>query len=77
VHWLKQCFWTYLDWTDIIQYLTMVMVMGVDYQVYVCVAALRHLRPLIVEHHQTQDLVVFLKVSAKAVIVMRLLIDFD
>lgn len=61
VHWLKQCFWTYLDWVDIVQYLSMVMVMGVDYQVYVCVAALRHLRPHVVQHYQTQDLVVFLK----------------
>ena len=63
VHWLKQCFWNYLDWTDIAQYLSVVMVMGVDYQVYICVAVLKHLRQLIVQHHQTQDLVVFLKVS--------------
>ncbi|KAL8584561.1 hypothetical protein ACOMHN_016880 [Nucella lapillus] len=61
VHWLKQCFWNYLDWADIVQYLSLVMVMGVDYQVYVCVAVLKHLRQLIVQHHQTQDLVVFLK----------------
>ncbi|XP_076469965.1 protein broad-minded-like isoform X2 [Babylonia areolata] len=61
VHWLKQCFWNYLDWADIVQYLSLVMVMGVDYQVYVCVAVLRHLRQAIVQHHQTQDLVVLLK----------------
>ncbi|XP_070203121.1 protein broad-minded-like isoform X1 [Littorina saxatilis] len=61
VHWLKQCWWNYLDWANIVQYLALVMVMGVDYQVYVCVAAIRHLRQLIVQHHQTQDLVVFLK----------------
>lgn len=63
VHWLKQCFWNYLDWTDIVHYLSLVMMMGVDYQVYICVAVLKHLRQLIVQHHQTQDLVVFLKVS--------------
>ncbi|KAK7505391.1 hypothetical protein BaRGS_00003553 [Batillaria attramentaria] len=61
VHWLKQCFWNYLDWGDIVLYLCVVMVMGVDYQVYLCVAALRHLQELILQRHQTQDLVVFLK----------------
>ena len=50
-------------------YLSLVMMMGADYQVYICVAALKHLRQLIVEHHQTQDLVVFLKVGVPLVAV--------
>lgn len=61
-HWLRQCFWNYLDWVDICHYLCVVMVMGVDYQVYVCVAILRYLQSEISRHMQDQDLVVFLKV---------------
>ncbi|XP_064610719.1 protein broad-minded-like isoform X2 [Liolophura sinensis] len=60
-HWLRQCFWNYLDWVDICHYLCVIMVMGVDYQVYVCVAILRHLQSDISRHMQDQDLVIFLK----------------
>ncbi|PVD21206.1 hypothetical protein C0Q70_19375 [Pomacea canaliculata] len=61
VHWLKQCFWNYLDWGDIVLYICTVLIMGVDYQAYFCVAALRHLQQHIMLQSQTQDLVVFLK----------------
>lgn len=37
--------------------------MGPDYQVYMCVTALRHLQQDILQHTQTQDLQIFLKVS--------------
>ena len=63
MHWLKQCFWNYLDWLDICHYICISIVMGVDYQVYLCIAILRHLQKEIMEHMQTQDLIIFLKVS--------------
>ncbi|CAG2217906.1 unnamed protein product [Mytilus edulis] len=64
MHWLKQCFWNYLDWLDICHYICISIVMGVDYQVYLCIAILRHLQKEIMEHMQTQDLIIFLKETA-------------
>ncbi len=32
-HWLAQCFWNYLSWPQITLYVSVVVVMGVDYQV--------------------------------------------
>nr|CAB3266841.1 protein broad-minded-like [Phallusia mammillata] len=60
-HWLTQCFWNYLPWLQITHYVTTVLVMGCDYQVYICVSILKHLQQSILMHRQTQDLQVFLK----------------
>ena len=64
-HWLKQCFWNYLDWNDIMLYLSICIIFGIDYQAYVCVAVLKHLNQnqTIVQHHTYKDLQIFLKVS--------------
>lgn len=76
-HWLKQCFWNYLDWSDIVTYITICIMYGVDYQTYFCVAILKHLNKKnesnkfsenIVQHHTYKDLQFYLKVS-KIVIV--------
>lgn len=61
-HWLKQCFWNYLDWNEICQYVCLCVVMGIDYQVYLCCAILKHQQKNIMEHMQTQDLIIHLKV---------------
>ena len=65
VQWLGQCFWNYLDWPEICHYVCTCVVLGPDYQVYMCIAVLKHLQPDILLHAQTQDLQVFLKVSAQ------------
>eukprot|EP00064_Thunnus_orientalis_P021654 superscaffoldBa00006706_g21820 len=61
LHWLTQCFWNYLDWTEICQYVSTCVLMGPDYQVYICVAVLKHLQPNILQRTQSQELQVFLK----------------
>ncbi|KAM6964920.1 protein broad-minded [Aplochiton taeniatus] len=61
LQWLGQCWWNYLDWPEICHYLCTCVVMGTDYQVYMCVAVLKHLQPDILLHTQTQDLQVYLK----------------
>ncbi|KAK3086457.1 hypothetical protein FSP39_018719 [Pinctada imbricata] len=61
IHWLKQCFWNYLDWGDICHYICMCIIMGIDYQVYLCVSILKHVQKDIMEHMQTQDLIIFMK----------------
>uniref|UniRef100_A0AAV2KGI4 Protein broad-minded n=1 Tax=Knipowitschia caucasica TaxID=637954 RepID=A0AAV2KGI4_KNICA len=61
VHWLTQCFWNYLDWSEIRHYLCTCVLMGADYQVYVCVAVFKHLQPAILQQTQSQELQVFLK----------------
>lgn len=63
LHWLTQCFWNYLDWSEICMYICTCVVMGPDYQVYLCVAIFKHLQPEILERTQSQELQVFLKVN--------------
>lgn len=63
LHWLSQCFWNYLDWTEICHYLSTCVLMGADYQVYTCVAVFRHLQPEILRQTQAQELQLFLKVK--------------
>ncbi|MFT7802979.1 protein broad-minded [Arapaima gigas] len=61
LQWLSQCFWNYLDWSEICHYLCSCVLLGPDYQVYMCVAVLKHLQQSILQHAQAQDLQVFLK----------------
>ncbi|XP_068198056.1 protein broad-minded isoform X2 [Antennarius striatus] len=61
LHWLTQCFWNYLDWVEICHYISTCVVMGPDYQVYMCVAIIKHLQPDILQRTQSQELQVFLK----------------
>ncbi len=65
LHWLKQCFWNYLDWIDIIIYITICVSFGCDYQTYFCIAILKHLNEKndesIVQHHTNKDLQFYLK----------------
>uniref|UniRef100_A0A8C4ECP3 Protein broad-minded n=1 Tax=Dicentrarchus labrax TaxID=13489 RepID=A0A8C4ECP3_DICLA len=61
LHWLTQCFWNFLDWTEICHYISTCVVMGPDYQVYMCVAIFKHLQPDILQRTQSQELQVFLK----------------
>ncbi|KAM5164077.1 protein broad-minded isoform 3-T3 [Mantella aurantiaca] len=63
-HWLSQCFWNYLDWSEICHYFAVCIILGVDYQVYLCIAIFRHLQQEILQHTQTQDLQIFLKEEA-------------
>ncbi|CAF3059373.1 unnamed protein product [Rotaria sp. Silwood2] len=61
VHWTKQCFWSVLDWPEIITYLCVCILYGIDYQVYFCVALLRHLQQDIIYQHSSRNLLPFLK----------------
>lgn len=63
-HWFCQCLWNYLDWLDICHYVSVCLLLGADYQIYVCVALLKHLQPLILHRTQNQDLIIFLKEEA-------------
>jgi len=59
--WLNQCFWNYLDWPQIYQYVAICVVLGADYQVYMCIAILRHLQHELMQQMQDKNLLVFLK----------------
>ncbi|XP_030054422.1 protein broad-minded isoform X2 [Microcaecilia unicolor] len=63
-HWLTQCFWNYLDWTEICHYIATCILLGPDYQIYMCVSVFKHLQQDILQHTQAQDLQVFLKEEA-------------
>ncbi|XP_019393516.1 PREDICTED: protein broad-minded [Crocodylus porosus] len=59
--WLTQCFWNYMDWSEICHYIATCIFLGPDYQIYMCISVFRHLQQDILQHTQTQDLQVFLK----------------
>ncbi|CEG45329.1 uncharacterized protein PHALS_01634 [Plasmopara halstedii] len=63
MRWHSQHFWNYLDWENIVIYTYLIILYGVDFQVYVIVAILRHLEPTLREltaKHSSQSLVPFL-----------------
>lgn len=68
IHWLTQCFWNFLDWPEICHYVCICALMGADYQVYACLAVLKHLQPLLLRQTQVRRMQVFLKVKKKRLI---------
>ncbi len=62
IHWTKQCFWSVLDWPEIVTYICVCILYGIDYQAYFCVALLRHLQQDIIYQHSLRNLLPFLKV---------------
>ena len=61
--WLQQCFLNYLDFPEIVLYISCVFVMGVDYQVYFLVSLFKHLRWEIMLQSQESNLLLFLRTS--------------
>lgn len=62
--WLRQCFWNVLDWPEICGYFLTCMYLGMDYQVYYCVAILRHLQGKILQATHDRELVPSLTASS-------------
>ncbi|XP_077156848.1 protein broad-minded isoform X2 [Paroedura picta] len=62
--WLMQCFWNYMDWSEICHYIAICIFLGPDYQIYTCISVFKHLQQEILQHTQNQDLQVFLKEEA-------------
>jgi len=61
--WLQQCFLNYLDFPEIVLYISCALVMGVDYQVYFFVSLFKHLGPEIMSQSQENNLLSFLRTS--------------
>ena len=59
--WLRQCFWNFLDWHEIMQFVALCVEMEEDFQAHYCVAILRHLEPLILECVVKKNLVECIK----------------
>ncbi|KAM6084954.1 protein broad-minded isoform 2-T3 [Theristicus caerulescens] len=64
LQWITQCFWNYMDWSEICHYIAICIFLGPDYQIYMCVSVFKHLQPDILKHTEAQDLQVFLKEEA-------------
>ncbi|KFP67494.1 Protein broad-minded, partial [Cariama cristata] len=64
LQWITQCFWNYMDWSEICHYIAICIFLGPDYQVYMCISVFRHLQQDILKHAEAQDLQVFLKEEA-------------
>ncbi|XP_068794260.1 protein broad-minded isoform X2 [Struthio camelus] len=64
LQWITQCFWNYMDWSEICHYIATCIFLGPDYQIYMCIAVFRHLQQDILKHTEAQDLQVFLKEEA-------------
>ncbi len=58
--WVDQCFLNYLDWHDILHYISLCTLLGEDFQLYVCVAIFNHMEEMIRLHSKQQDLYSFL-----------------
>ncbi|KAJ3411726.1 hypothetical protein HDV05_001786 [Chytridiales sp. JEL 0842] len=58
--WLRECFWNVLDFSDIISYVSSVLILGVDYQIYFCISILRHVEKDILVASREGDLINFL-----------------
>uniref|UniRef100_A0A8C3TNW0 Protein broad-minded n=1 Tax=Catharus ustulatus TaxID=91951 RepID=A0A8C3TNW0_CATUS len=61
LQWITQCFWNYMDWSEICHYIAICIFLGPDYQIYMCVSVFRHLQQDILKHTEARDLQVFLK----------------
>ena len=59
--WLRQSFLNYLDWPEILCYITGSIVIGVDFPVYFSLAVFNHLQADILLHQQSGNLVRFLR----------------
>ncbi|XP_009643489.1 protein broad-minded [Egretta garzetta] len=64
LQWITQCFWNYMDWSEICHYIAICIFLGPDYQIYMCISVFRHLQQDILKHTEAQDLQVFLKEEA-------------
>ncbi|NXP77238.1 BROMI protein, partial [Ramphastos sulfuratus] len=64
LEWITQCFWNYMDWAEICHYIAICILLGPDYQVYMCISVVRHLQQDILKHTEAQDLQIFLKEEA-------------
>uniref|UniRef100_A0A672TMF3 Protein broad-minded n=1 Tax=Strigops habroptila TaxID=2489341 RepID=A0A672TMF3_STRHB len=64
LQWITQCFWNYMDWSEICHYITTCILLGPDYQIYMCISVFKHLQQEILKHTEAQDLQVFLKEEA-------------
>ncbi|KAG1703785.1 hypothetical protein DVH05_006798 [Phytophthora capsici] len=63
LRWHSQSFWNYFDWENVVLYTYFNVLYGVEFQVYVIVAILRHLEPTMREltsRHHAQSLAPFL-----------------
>ncbi|KAF5404737.1 hypothetical protein PHET_01840, partial [Paragonimus heterotremus] len=70
IRWLKQCFWNYLNWPEIVDYIFACILHSAPYCVYVAIAILRHLSESInraksemptEQEPQPEQLIVFLQ----------------
>ncbi|XP_063245966.1 protein broad-minded isoform X3 [Prinia subflava] len=64
LQWITQCFWNYMDWSEICHYIAICIFLGPDYQIYICISVFRHLQQDILKHTEARDLQVFLKEEA-------------
>ncbi|XP_068866991.1 protein broad-minded isoform X1 [Aphelocoma coerulescens] len=64
LQWITQCFWNYMDWSEICHYIAICIFLGPDYQIYMCISVFRHLQQDILKHTEARDLQVFLKEEA-------------
>ncbi|NXY41471.1 BROMI protein, partial [Ceuthmochares aereus] len=64
LQWITQCFWNYMDWSEICHYIALCIFLGPDYQIYMCISVFKHLQQDILKHTEAQDLQVFLKEEA-------------
>jgi hypothetical protein len=58
--WIREMFWNVLDFPDIAYYVGLCLGCGIDYQVYFCVALLKHVEKDVMRHAREQNLILYL-----------------
>ncbi|KAI8822140.1 broad-minded protein-domain-containing protein [Fimicolochytrium jonesii] len=58
--WFRELFWTHLPLSSIGTYLLLATVFGIDYQIYFCIALLKHIQPAVLIATRDHGLVAFL-----------------
>ncbi|KAI9104653.1 broad-minded protein-domain-containing protein [Phlyctochytrium arcticum] len=76
--WLREMFWNVLSFPEIVNYLLLCITLGIDYQIYYCIAFLRHLSLEILRATREQDLITFVneRPQAEAPFLVRNHLDF-
>ncbi|KAJ3019597.1 hypothetical protein HKX48_001962 [Thoreauomyces humboldtii] len=61
--WMREVFWNTLPLPEIQNYLLLSLIMGIDYQIYFCIALLRHMTPDILLATRDHELISYLHES--------------
>ncbi|KAJ3327645.1 hypothetical protein HDU76_011390 [Blyttiomyces sp. JEL0837] len=58
--WMRECFWNVLNFPEIANYIASIILLGIDYQIYTCIAILRHAEKAVLHAARKGELILYL-----------------